>query len=309
MRRSGRPWLIGSACGILAMALTWYLSHEVAALRLLDVSILQGFLELRRPILDGPANLLTSLFNPFPYVVLCAVPVGVALRRGRRDVALGILVLLFGANATTELLKPLAVGPRDWVAVPGIYLSHATWPSGHSTASMSLALALVISAPQRLRPLVASLMAALVIGVGYSLLTLGWHFPSDVLGGFEMAICWALFVVGAVRAHEARRPALASQVTRPRALSLTETLRPAAVMIVCALGVAAALTAARPAQVLGFATAHPAFMTGAVVIALLSFACASGFSLLLRRSAAPGPGSARAPTAAPRSRPPRSRLG
>src|SRR5579875_2793867 len=185
MQRSARPWFIGVLFGIFAMALTSYLAHEVAFLRQVDVHILQGFLQLRRPILDGPANLLTSLFDPFPYVILCAVPVVIALRRGRRDVALAILVMLIGANASTELLKPLAAGPRDWVAVPGILLSHATWPSGHSTASMSLALAAIISVPQRWRPVVASLMAALVVGVVYSLLTLGWHYPSDVLGGFE----------------------------------------------------------------------------------------------------------------------------
>jgi len=303
MQRSARPWFIGVLSGILAMALTWYLSHEVAGLRLVDVSILEGFLQLRRPILEGPANLLTSLFDPFPYLILCAVPVAIALRRGRRDVAVAILVLLFGANAATEVLKPLAAGPRDWVALPGIHLSHATWPSGHSTASMSLALAMIISVPQRLRPVVAALMAALVVGVVYSLLTLGWHYPSDVLGGFEMASSWALLVVGLVRLHEARRLAATQQAPRSRPrCSVTQTLWPSTVMLLCALGTAAVLIAARPAQVIGYVTARPAFTTGAVAIAALSFACASGLSLLLRRSPAPPPGSGRAPTVARRPR-------
>lgn len=307
MQRSARPWFIGSLIGIVAMAITWYVCHEVAAARLLDVSILQGFLELRRPILDRPAHVFTALFNPFPYVLLCAVPAAMALRRGRRDVALAIAVLLFGANLTTEVLKPLAAGPRDWVAIPGVYLGHATWPSGHSTASMSLALAMIIGASQRARPLVASLMAALVVAVVYSLLTLGWHFPSDVLGGFEVASTWALFVVGAVRALEARRLRPARTGSHPSVrFSLTETLRPTAVMLACALGIGVALTAARPQQVIGYATAHPVFMTGAVAIAAVSFACASGLSLLLRRSADPASGSGPAPTAAPRPRPRRS---
>lgn len=302
MQRSARPWFIGTLCGILAMAVTWYLSHEVAALRLLDVSILEGFLQLRRPILEAPAHLLTSLFDPFPYVLLCAAPVALALRRGRRDVALGVLVLLLCANATTELLKPLAAGPRAWVALPGVYLSHATWPSGHSTAAMSLALAMIISAPQRLRPLVASLMAALVVGVVYSLLTLGWHFPSDVLGGFEMAMCWALFVVGVIRALEPRTLGFASRISWPGARSVAETLRPSAMMLACALVVAGALTAARPARVIGFAAAHPAFMAGAVTIAAVSFACASGLSLLLRCAPVPPSGNGPAPTAVRRPR-------
>lgn len=305
MQRSARPWFIGALIGAFALALTSYLSHGVAYLRGVDVHMLQGFLQLRRPILDVPANVLASLFDPVPYVVLCAVPVAIALRRGRRELALAILVLLLGANASTELVKPLAAGPRDWVAVPGVYLSHATWPSGHSTASMSLALAVILSVPQRVRPAVASLMAALVVGVVYSLLTLGWHYPSDVLGGFEMSLTWALLVVGLVRLYEARRAGGTSHAaTVPASLvSVTETLWPVVLLLVCALGTAAILTAARPARVFEYVSSHPAFTTGAAAIVVLSFACACGLSLLLRRPV-PLSDSGPAPTA-PR-RPPRS---
>lgn len=304
MPRSARRWFSGALLGALALALTAYLAHEVALLRQVDVHILQGFLQLRRPILDGPATVLTSLFDPAPYLVLGAVPVVIALRRGRRDLAVAILVLLFGANASTELVKPLAAGARDWVAVPGIYLSHATWPSGHSTASMSLALAVIISVPPRMRPVLAPLMAALVVGVVYSLLTLGWHYPSDVLGGFEMASTWALLVVGLVRVHEARRAELAPGAPREGALSsVADTLWPPVLMLVLVLGTAAVLTAGRPRRVIEYVASHPAFTTGAAAIAVLSFGCACGLSLLLRRpSPAPLRGSAPAPTAPPHPR-------
>ena len=55
---------------------------------------------------------------------------------------------------------------------------------------MMLALCAVLVSPRRLRPLVALLGTALAVGVSYSILVLGWHFPSDVLGGFLVAGGW-----------------------------------------------------------------------------------------------------------------------
>ena len=45
----------------------------------------------------------------------------------------------------------------------------------------------MLVAPRGLRPLAALLGTGLAIGVSFSILVLGWHFPSDVLGGFFIA--------------------------------------------------------------------------------------------------------------------------
>ena len=58
-----------------------------------------------------------------------------------------------------------------------------SWPSGHSTAAMTLALCAILVAPPVLRTAAAILGGAFAVGVGYALLVLGWHYPSDVLGG------------------------------------------------------------------------------------------------------------------------------
>jgi membrane-associated phospholipid phosphatase len=292
----------GAALGVLALILTWYAAHEVPWLRRVDVNVLLGFLELSRPQLDWIANGLVWLCDPSHYIVLAALPILTALVRGRRHVAVAALALLAGANATTELLKPLLGGPRD--PVPGIALGHATWPSGHSTASMSLVLALIICVPARRRPVVSALGALFVLGVVYSLLALGAHYPSDVLGGFEVAGTWTLLVLGALwtyEAHLAGRPSAAGA-----RLSVGRSLAPS---ILAALGILAAgglALAMRPHTLIGFAGSHPAFLTGASALAALSFGCAAGLSLLLRRSAGPPSGTGRAPTEARRPRPRRS---
>lgn len=297
---------LGAGLGVVALALTWYAAHEIAWLRRVDVNILLGFLALNRPRVDWIAQAFVWLCDPSHYVVLAAVPIVIALVRGRRRLAASAFVLLIGANATTELLKPLTAGPRDHVTVPGIALTNATWPSGHTTAAMSVALALIICVPGRLRPAVSGLAALFVIGVVYSLLALGVHYPSDIVGGFEVAVTWTLLALGALWSYDAHRPALAAKLSQASARSsIAQALLP--LLAVAGLGMVVLLS--RPHAAIGFAGSHAAFVTAASAIVLLSFACATGLSLLLRRPAAPARGSGPAPTAARRSRPGRSLLG
>ena len=69
---------------------------------------------------------------------------------------------------------------------------------------MSLALCLVLVVGPRLRPLAALAGAGYAIAVGYSLVVLGYHLPSDVLGGFLMAATFTLLGAAALAALEAR---------------------------------------------------------------------------------------------------------
>jgi membrane-associated phospholipid phosphatase len=278
MPRRARRAFTGAALGVVLMIVTWYLAHEVAFVRHVDASILSGFLSLRRPGLDRITHAVASLCDPVPYVVLAAIPVVIALLRGRPRVAIAIAALILGATETTEVLKPLLAGPRD--PVPGVSLLHASWPSGHATAAMALALAMVISVPARLRSVVAAGMAAFTVAVVYSFLELGWHYPSDVLGGFEVASTWALVAVGTLWTFEARRPQPVRRATAR--FSLVQALAPPLALIACGLGFAALLALAHPHVVLGYAAAHTLFVVGAAAIAALSFACASGLNLMLR---------------------------
>jgi membrane-associated phospholipid phosphatase len=300
MPRRSKLAFTGAALGIGAMVLTWYLAHDVAALRRVDANVLGGFLQLGRPRLNRVTQAIADLCDPMPFIVLAAVPVAIALLRGRPRVAIALAILLLGANESTEVLKPLLTGDRD--PVSGVFLTHSTWPSGHATASMSLALALVIGVPARWRPVVAAVMAAFCVAITYSFLELGWHYPSDVLGGFEMSTTWALLTVGGLAAYQARHPVPRAAAAAGSAFSVAEALAPAVLLMFCGAAFAAALTALRPHTVLDYAAAHSMFVVGAAAIAFLSFCCAAGVNLVLRGTADPLSGSGPAPTAAHRHR-------
>ena len=115
-----------------------------------------------------------------------------ALLRRRPRLAIGIGVLVVGANLTTQVLKDGLDRPNPLELGAGrIGLTLPTFPSGHSTVAMSLALALVLAVPARLRVPVGIVGLAYAVLVGAATLTGAWHRPSDVLGAYLVTLVWA----------------------------------------------------------------------------------------------------------------------
>ena len=121
-----------------------------------------------------------------------ALMVGALLRR-RLRLAIGIAILVLGANVTTQLLKDTLTRP-DLLGSDALRPSVATFPSGHSTVAMSLALALVLVVPARWRVPVGVAGIAYAVVVGAATLTGAWHRPSDVLGAYLVTLAWAAAV-------------------------------------------------------------------------------------------------------------------
>lgn len=263
-----RTALLGAGVSLVLLALLWFATFHVGPFRHADQS---GFLQFYD--LQGHSSIawfvrhLVRPFDPNPYVFLVLVPMLVALVRGRPRVVVGIGVVVLGANATTELLKHILVPP-------------GSWPSGHSTAVMSLMLASVLAVPARLRPAVAALAASLAIAVGYSIVAAGLHYPSEVLGGFLVAGTWTLATVAGLLAAERRWP-VERDSSRP--VSLRAVLgAPGAVLLGAAvLGVIMLIT--HPHDVISYARLHHAFMLEAAGIAALSLAVSTAVLLSVRR--------------------------
>jgi membrane-associated phospholipid phosphatase len=264
------------------LVVTWYAAFHVGFVQHADQSIYRQFGHLRtHPHVGSLAWRLATLCDPTPYVYLCAVPVAIALIRRRPWVAMAIVAILLGANVTTQLLKPLLAQPRASSLLGGIIPpTDSSWPSGHATAAMSLALASVLAVPARLRPLLAALGAAFAVGVSYSFLTLQWHYPTDVFGGFLVAAVWAL--LGAAAVFTARRPAGQASESTQR-ISIRAALGPPGAAVLGALVLLAAVFLARPHQVVDYARAHELFVGGVAAIGALGLALATGLMLALRR--------------------------
>lgn len=285
MPSRARNALIGAAGGTGLLAATWFFAYHVKLAERADRSILRGFAGLSRNRLDEVTRFIANLCDPKPYVFLAAIPVVVALLRRRPRVAATVGLIMLAANMTTQYLKPLLAAPRQ--AGFGVLSRGAgSWPSGHATAVMALALCMVIVAAPRWRPYVGAAMAAFAIAVVYSFLELGWHYPSDVLGGFMVAAIWTLLGAAALWTLEARRPERARELTSSGGpqFSVGEALAPTAALVVGALGLAFVVAMTRPHAVISYASEHQVFIVGAAVIALLVLSLAAAATLALRRS-------------------------
>lgn len=273
--------IIGAVCGAGLLILTWLLAYHVGVFERADQSIYSGFGGLRRPHIDPIARFIAALCDPIPYLCFSAVvPLIAAVRRSRRLALAGGAILL-GANLTTELLKLILAHPRAASLLGGARpVGSTSWPSGHATAAMALALSLILVVPARLRPLAAGLGALFATAVSYSFLTLGWHYPSDVFGGFLVAGIWASLVLAALSTRRYGPGQRADEVDRG---SIREALTPPAAVLVGGLGLAGLVAIARPHAVLAYAHAHTAFMVGAASIGVLGLALATGLMLTFRR--------------------------
>jgi membrane-associated phospholipid phosphatase len=195
------PLCVAGLC-VVALALTWVVAALVPATHFKDAVALYDFTLLGGPRLDEVANALLHLLDPLLYILWGVVLLAIALRRRRPRVALAVGLVLGLAPLTAETLKPLLAHPHAWVG--GDWVTAASWPSGHATAATALAMCAVLVAPRRLRPTVAALGVVFAACVGFSLLVLAWHLPSDVLGGYLVGTLWAALAVAGLRAAEAR---------------------------------------------------------------------------------------------------------
>jgi membrane-associated phospholipid phosphatase len=280
MLQTPRIPLLGALACFAGLLVTGLLAYLVPLARVRDAATLQGFTALNRPRLTPFIDQVAHLADPGPYALIGFSLAGVALLRRRPRVAAAIVVLLVVTGATTMALKPLLASPRydDWLGSGQI--GPASWPSGHATAAMTLALCAILAVPARARPTVAAVGAVFSISVSYAILALGWHFPSDVLGGFFVATTWtALAVAGLVRLEQHRPPGLGHAISwRP-----ADALAP--LMVGCVVTtVAGAVVLARPAAVARFVADHGTFMAGAAAIAALAVALVLGLARGVRAS-------------------------
>jgi hypothetical protein len=202
----------------------------------------------------------------------------IALARGRPRLAVGVLLLVAATSVSSQVLKAVLAHPRESESLgAGGHVNPAAFPSGHATAAMSLALGAVLVAPRRLRPLAALAGAALAVAVGFSVVSLGWHFPSDVVGGYLLATAWALVLVAVLRLPP--RPERSRSVRQAVPAGVQVGL--AAAAAIAALGVVAVLVDVSGAS--DFAREHTASVVVGAALAALAVALPASVAATLRR--------------------------
>ncbi len=255
---------------LLGLTVTGIFAYLVPIAQARDSATLQGFVALNRPVLTEQITRIAHLADPQPYAVIGLMIAVMAAVRRRPRVAFAVVALLFLTGFTTQSLKQGLAQPRfsDWLGDGQI--AAASWPSGHATASMTLALCAVLAAPPFARPTVAAIGALFAISVSYAILALGWHFPSDVIGGFFVASMWTLVAV-AVLARLPEPRARTAGRRRPRLrVDVAHAAFGPVLVAGAAIGTVVAAWMARPEATSTFVRDRPWFALGAVGIAALA---------------------------------------
>ena len=142
------------------------------------------------PQLTAFMRAVTFMGSTPAITALCLLSLAFAFR----SFALPAVASVILSTAANNLLKYALARPRPEI-LRLVSETGYSFPSGHSTAAMSLygTLALLLltsAAPPRVKTPLIALCSLLTAAVGFSRVYLGVHYATDVLGGW----CLALFI-------------------------------------------------------------------------------------------------------------------
>ncbi len=127
---------------------------------------------------------------------------GVGVFRAKLIGAVTVVAVIGGSTLTTELLKEVLLERPDLYVTS--VAGHNSFPSGHVTGAMAVLVALALVSPHRVRPFVLGGGSVVVAAVAVATVGLGWHRPSDTLGGCLVAAligCLVAAFAGPGRVH------------------------------------------------------------------------------------------------------------
>jgi undecaprenyl-diphosphatase len=140
---------------------------------------------------------VTALGGTTLVIVVTLVSVLAFIFHKKRVHALVMGVVVLAASASSQFTKALYGRPRPDLVPHDVDVYSGSFPSGHSTMSTAafLTLAMLVASlevKRRSKALAYALAGAVMVGVGFSRVYLGVHWPSDVLAGWCLGSAWAL---------------------------------------------------------------------------------------------------------------------
>ena len=195
------PLAIGTSGGVVLASLAfWFFKeqadHVVAGTAdRFDTSVMKAVHTIDNASTHRVMHAVTQLGSHAAIGAFAGVTAVALLRQGRRHDAWTVVVSTGGAMAINTILKNIFQRQRPQELARRIKLPRShSFPSGHSLLSAAtypiVAHHLVENRSVATQGVVHSLAGLVILGVGFSRVYFGVHFPSDVLGGFAAGFGW-----------------------------------------------------------------------------------------------------------------------
>ncbi|WP_420113781.1 phosphatase PAP2 family protein [Pseudactinotalea sp.] len=208
---------IAAVVSLLLVVVTWRLFVVTPRGQMVEEAARIGSRETRDSLSDVTGLLLDAVTVPSVVIVVIAA-VLIALVQKRWSIAIAAIVVLVGANLTTQVLKEVLERPVE-DASPIVLNS---FPSGHATVAASVAATALLVLPIRWRPPAAVLGAFLAAVLGISTMigneVAAWHRASDVVAAMLIAALWYFLAETVLAAIAQRHGESGSGGNPPRAL-------------------------------------------------------------------------------------------
>lgn len=189
--------LLASAACVVGIVYLARLAVGTAAGQRLDQLILTGAQGDTGQVTEWAELAVTTVSVPVVAGVLALAAVMVLLR-GKPGLLIPLVVLVAGANITTQVVKHLVVDREALTS--GVEVTPNSFPSGHTALAATAAVALVL-ASGHLRWLLAPLGAVWTAAAGVGTVVVGWHRPSDVVGSILIVAAWTFLVLAVDNIH------------------------------------------------------------------------------------------------------------
>jgi len=162
---------------------------------------------------EAQANSFLQVVSVGSLILATTLVAAVAVIRRRPRLALLAAASIAGSILCTEILKHLVL-ERPPLVVAGILDN--SYPSGHTTVGMSVAVAAMLVVPRRL--LLPTAFGAGLFGsaFGVAVVAAGWHRPSDAVGAFCVVIAVAALCAAIGHAFPDRAEIAARRIRRLR---------------------------------------------------------------------------------------------
>jgi undecaprenyl-diphosphatase len=160
-----------------------------------DSSLLLAIHNSNQPILDQIATTTTNLGN-FLGIMVLSTTIFIFLAYQKRWQVLAYLMTTILSSAVVNLIAKLLfhrLRPHLWELS---YIEKSfSFPSGHAMGSMTLIVALLLITRGTIWNTICLIIGILyVLLIAWTRLYLGVHYPSDILGGWLLAIVWTVSI-------------------------------------------------------------------------------------------------------------------